>query len=94
MHDIQELNNKLVGELKEIAKDLDVPKFDKLKKQDLIYQILDFQAMKKHDENDNTESEEEDEDENDESSEFRQRSVYELQDGVMAAHGVNMGAYY
>ncbi len=50
MYDIQELNNKLVGELKEIAKDLDVPKFDKLKKQDLIYQILDLQAMKKHDE--------------------------------------------
>jgi len=50
MYDIQELNNKLVGELKDIAKDLDVPKFDKLKKQDLIYQILDLQAMKKHDE--------------------------------------------
>jgi len=50
MYDIQELNNKLVGELKDIAKELGVPKFDKLKKQDLIYQILDLQAMKKHDE--------------------------------------------
>lgn len=48
MYDIQELNNKLVGELKDIAKELDVPKYDKLKKQDLVYQILDFQAMKTH----------------------------------------------
>jgi transcription termination factor Rho len=45
MYDIIELNNKLVGELKEIAKNLNVPKFDALKKQELIYKILDHQAI-------------------------------------------------
>ncbi len=45
MYDIVELNNKLVGELKEIAKELDIPKVDKLLKQDLIYKILDQQAL-------------------------------------------------
>ncbi|MBK9290198.1 MAG: transcription termination factor Rho [Bacteroidetes bacterium] len=45
MYDIIELNNKLVGELREIAKSLNIPKFDKLLKQDLIYQILDQQAL-------------------------------------------------
>jgi transcription termination factor Rho len=45
MYDIIELNNKLVGELKEIAKSLNVPKYDALKKQELIYKILDHQAI-------------------------------------------------
>jgi transcription termination factor Rho len=45
MYDIIELNNKLVGELREIAKNLEIKKFDSLKKQDLIYQILDRQAI-------------------------------------------------
>lgn len=45
MYDITELNEKKVAELKEIADKLNVPKSDKLKKQDLIYQILDLQAM-------------------------------------------------
>ncbi|MDF2436614.1 MAG: transcription termination factor Rho [Bacteroidota bacterium] len=45
MYDIIELNNKLVGELKEIAKKLDIPKYEALKKQDLIYKILDHQAI-------------------------------------------------
>jgi len=44
MYDIVELNEKLVNELKEIAKDLNIPKYDKLVKQDLIYKILDHQA--------------------------------------------------
>jgi len=46
MYDIIELNGKLVAELREIAIELDVKKSDKLKKQDLIYQILDQQAVK------------------------------------------------
>jgi len=46
MYDILELNAKLVGELREIAKKLNIPKFDALKKQDLIYKILDEQAIK------------------------------------------------
>ena len=45
MYDIIELNGKLVSELKTIAKGLQVPKYEKLKKQDLIYQILDHQAI-------------------------------------------------
>ena len=46
MYDIIELNNKKVEELKEIAKQLEVKGFNKLKKQDLVYQILDHQAVK------------------------------------------------
>ncbi len=45
MYDIIELNNKLVGELREIAKELEIPKVEKLLKQDLIYKILDQQAL-------------------------------------------------
>lgn len=45
MYDIIDLNSKLVGELREIARELNVPKFDSLKKQELVYQILDQQAM-------------------------------------------------
>ncbi len=45
MYDIIELNSKLVSELKEIAKELNIPKYDKLLKQDLIYKILDHQAL-------------------------------------------------
>ena len=45
MFDIIELNEKKVSELKEIADKLDLKKTEKLKKQDLIYQILDAQAL-------------------------------------------------
>lgn len=45
MYDILELNGKLVDDLKKIAKELAVPKYNRLKKQDLIYQILDHQAL-------------------------------------------------
>jgi len=45
MYDIIELNNKLVSELKEIAKELNIDKIEGLKKQDLIYKILDYQAL-------------------------------------------------
>lgn len=45
MYDILELNSKLVAELKEIAKSLKIPKYDRLNKQDLIYTILDHQAI-------------------------------------------------
>ncbi|NVN95210.1 MAG: transcription termination factor Rho [Bacteroidetes bacterium] len=44
MYDIIELNNKLVNELKDIAKALNIPKIEKLTKQDLVYKILDHQA--------------------------------------------------
>ena len=45
MFDIIELNSKLVGELREIAKKLNIEKYDGLKKQDLVYKILDHQAI-------------------------------------------------
>jgi len=45
MYDIVELNSKLVDELKVIAEKLSIPKIDKLAKQDLIYKILDYQAL-------------------------------------------------
>ncbi len=45
MYDILQLNQKTVLELKEIAKALEIKKFQKLKKEDLIFQILDQQAI-------------------------------------------------
>jgi len=45
MYDILELNKKLVPELREIAKELKIRKVESYKKQDLIYKILDTQAI-------------------------------------------------
>ncbi len=45
MYDILELNKKLVPELKEIAKSLNIKRVESYKKQDLIYKILDTQAI-------------------------------------------------
>ncbi|MBN2666257.1 MAG: transcription termination factor Rho [Bacteroidales bacterium] len=45
MHDILELSNKLLPELREIAKGLKIKRTESLKKQDLIYKILDQQAI-------------------------------------------------
>lgn len=45
MYDILELNKKLVSELREIANELNIRKPDKYKKQDLVYKILDTQAI-------------------------------------------------
>ncbi|MFM2136804.1 MAG: hypothetical protein RL021_2204 [Bacteroidota bacterium] len=45
MYDITELNDKLVNELKEIARSMNIPNSDDLRKQELIYKILDQQAL-------------------------------------------------
>ncbi|MCD6346036.1 MAG: transcription termination factor Rho [Bacteroidales bacterium] len=45
MYDILELNKKLLAELREIAKELKIKRVESYKKQDLIYQILDQQAI-------------------------------------------------
>jgi transcription termination factor Rho len=45
MYNILELNEKLLPELKVIAKELGLKKFEALKKEDLIYRILDQQAI-------------------------------------------------
>src|ERR1041385_3878225 len=44
MLDISTLNEKSHQELKDIAKELGIGDYDKLKKQDLVYRILDVQA--------------------------------------------------
>ena len=46
MYDIIDLNSKKVNDLRDIAKGMGVDGGDKLKKQDLIYSILDTQAVK------------------------------------------------
>jgi len=46
MYDIIELSRKLLPDLKDIAKELDIKKIESYKKQDLIYKILDNQAIK------------------------------------------------
>ncbi len=45
MYTIEELNVRLLSELKEIAEELGLKNFKKLSKKDLIYQILDQQAV-------------------------------------------------
>ncbi len=45
MYDILELNKKLLGELRDIAKELKIKRVESFKKQDLIYKILDIQAI-------------------------------------------------
>jgi len=45
MYDIIELSKKLLPELKDIAKELKIKKIESFKKQDLIYKILDTQAI-------------------------------------------------
>ena len=45
MYDIIELNKKLVSDLREIATKLKIEKADKLKKEELVYKILDEQAI-------------------------------------------------
>jgi len=46
MYDIIELSGKKVTELQEIAEQLEIKNFKALKKQDIIYKILDEQALK------------------------------------------------
>lgn len=45
MFDILELNSKKVAELRTIAKELNIKKADGLKKEELVYKILDEQAL-------------------------------------------------
>jgi transcription termination factor Rho len=46
MYDILELNTKLLTELREIAKSVNIKRVETMKKQDLIFKILDQQAIK------------------------------------------------
>ena len=56
MYDIEKLNNKKVSELRAIADELNIQKADKLKKQELVYKILDEQALKPSSENEKQEN--------------------------------------
>jgi len=47
MHDIFELRGKLLDDLRKIAKELNIPKIARLKKEDLIYKIIDEEAILK-----------------------------------------------
>lgn len=51
MYDILELNKKLVPELRDIAKELKIKRVESYKKQDLIYKILDTQAIQEAEKN-------------------------------------------
>ncbi len=45
MYDILELNKKLLPELREIGKELNIKRIESFKKQELVYKILDNQAI-------------------------------------------------
>lgn len=45
MYDILQLNDMLLPELQDIAENLHIDNFKKLSKQDLVYKILDQQAI-------------------------------------------------
>ncbi|MBN1924666.1 MAG: transcription termination factor Rho [Prolixibacteraceae bacterium] len=45
MYDILELNKKLVSDLRDIAKSLQIKRVEKYKKEELVYKILDVQAI-------------------------------------------------
>ena len=47
MYTIEKLNDKLLSELKAIAEDLKITGITKLSKKDLIYKIIDEQAVAK-----------------------------------------------
>ena len=44
MYKLEELNDSKVSDLRDIAKKLNISKYDKLKKLELAYAILDYQA--------------------------------------------------
>ena len=44
MYKLEELNTKKVADLQQIAKELNIKKFNKLNKEELAYSILDHQA--------------------------------------------------
>ena len=44
MYKLEELNDSKVSDLRDIAKKLEIKNYEKLKKLDLAYAILDYQA--------------------------------------------------
>ena len=56
MYDISTLSDKLVSELRQIAKDLEIHDYDELRKQELIYKIMDKQENNPSETNSNSTS--------------------------------------
>jgi len=81
MYDIKQLNEMLISDLRNIAKKLNIKHFSRLKKKDIVYQILDYQAIypekvkpkdtKQKDEQPKTSSSEKSEDNN----EFKESNI-------------------
>jgi transcription termination factor Rho len=71
MYDILQLNDMLVPELKELAEKIELTGYKRLNKQELIYKILDHQALS---DNDNDDDDDRDNDRNDEKDSSRGRS--------------------
>lgn len=71
MYDILELNKKLVPELRDIAKGLKIKRVEAYKKQDLIYKILDTQAIQEAEKKVKKDTPQEQDDKKEERSGFR-----------------------
>ncbi|HZH72957.1 MAG TPA: transcription termination factor Rho [Mariniphaga sp.] len=71
MYDILELNKKLVPELRDIAKGLNIKRVEAYKKQDLIYKILDTQAIQEAEKKVAKDNKQEQTDKKEERSSFR-----------------------
>ena len=61
MYDILQLNDMLVPELKELAEKIELTGYKRLNKQELIYKILDHQALSENDDDDNDDDHDDDE---------------------------------
>ena len=62
MYDILQLNDMLVPELKELAEKIGLSNFKRLNKQELIYKILDHQALSESDDDDDNHNDDSDDD--------------------------------
>ena len=71
MYDILELNKKLVPELRDIAKGLQIKRVEAYKKQDLIYKILDTQAIQEAEKKVSKDNQQEQTEKKEERSSFR-----------------------
>ena len=60
MYDILQLNDMLVPELKELAEKIGLSNFKRVNKQELIYKILDHQALSESDDDDDNQPDEDD----------------------------------
>lgn len=74
MYDILQLNDMLVPELKELAEKIGLSNFKRLNKQELIYKILDHQALSESDDDDDENHNDDSDDDDAPRSRFRRRN--------------------